>query len=75
MRKAPDQHASLDRQLLQAANDRDIASAQRLLKSGANIEAQGSARVHGVNHRSREWQYCDGQTLARERSQRRSERQ
>jgi ankyrin repeat protein len=43
-----DQHASLDRQLLQAANDRDIASAQRLRKSGANIEArdqQGSTAL------------------------------
>jgi hypothetical protein len=35
-----DQHASLDRQLLKAANDREIGSVQRLLKSGANIEAR-----------------------------------
>jgi ankyrin repeat protein len=43
-----DQHATLDRQLLQAANDRDIGSVQRLLKSGANIEArdqQGSTAL------------------------------
>jgi len=35
-----DQRAALDRQLLQAADDRDIGSVQRLLKSGANIEAK-----------------------------------
>jgi ankyrin repeat protein len=43
-----DQRATLDRQLLQAADDRDIGSVQRLLKSGANIEAknrQGSTAL------------------------------
>jgi ankyrin repeat protein len=43
-----DERATLDRQLLQAADDRDTGSVQRLLKSGANIEAknqQGSTAL------------------------------
>jgi ankyrin repeat protein len=43
-----DQHASLDRQLLQAANDREIGSVQRLLKSGANIEARDQQGVQAL---------------------------
>jgi uncharacterized protein len=36
----PRQHSNLDRQLLQAVNERAIRSARRLLKRGANIEAK-----------------------------------
>ena len=45
-------HAELDRQLLGAAGDRDIARARELLRAGASMPQAAAARRAGIDRRN-----------------------